>query len=137
MKFMKRKAIKRKPVKRLAALRGATCCRNEALDMQMQVSALYDALLQQNHLQEQDLVSLIFSVTQDLNAENPAAALRHLGRAPNTALFAVQEAAVPGGMPGVIRVLIHAYVPEGVELCHVYQNGAQALRPDRACSPEV
>ncbi|MDR2392565.1 MAG: chorismate mutase [Treponema sp.] len=135
MKFIKRKALKRKPAKWLAALRGATCCGNEAADMQVQVSALYDALLQRNHLQEQDLVSLIFSVTQDLNAENPAAALRHGGRALDVALFAVQEVAVQGSMPGVIRVLIHAYLPEGAAPYHVYQHGAQALRPDRACSP--
>ncbi|MDR1956791.1 MAG: chorismate mutase, partial [Treponema sp.] len=62
--------------KRLTALRGATCCRNEAEDMRVQVSALYDELLRRNQLEEGDLVSLIFSVTQDLNAENPAAALR-------------------------------------------------------------
>ncbi|MDR0628174.1 MAG: chorismate mutase [Treponema sp.] len=133
MKCIKRKTMKRKPVKQLAALRGATRCRNEVEDMQVQVSALYDELLQKNHLQEKDLVSLIFSVTQDLNAENPAAVLRHLGRAPDAALFVVQEAAVQGGMSGVIRVLIHAYLPERVGLYHVYRNGAEALRPDRAC----
>ena len=125
--------MKRKPVKQLAALRGATRCRNEVEDMQVQVSALYDELLQKNHLQEKDLVSLIFSVTQDLNAENPAAVLRHLGRAPDAALFVAQEAAVQGGISGVIRVLIHAYLPERVGLYHVYRNGAEALRPDRAC----
>lgn len=124
--------MKRKPVKQLAALRGATRCRNEVADMQVQVSALYDELLQKNQLQEKDLVSLIFSVTQDLNAENPAAALRHGGRAPDVALFAVQEAPVQTGMSGVIRVLIHAYLPEKVGPYHVYRNGAEALRPDRA-----
>ncbi|MDR2798288.1 MAG: chorismate mutase [Treponema sp.] len=131
MKFIKRNAMKRKAVKQLTALRGATCCRNEVEDMQVQVRALYDELLQRNHLQERDLVSLIFSVTQDLNVENPAAALRYLGRAPDAALFVVQEAVVQGGIPGVIRVLIHAYLPEGVGIYHVYRNGAEALRPDR------
>ncbi|MDR1985757.1 MAG: chorismate mutase [Treponema sp.] len=133
MKFIKRKALKRKPAKQLTALRGATCCRNEAEDMQVQVRALYDELLQKNRLQEQDLVSLIFSVTQDLTVENPAAALRHEGRAPDAALFVVQEAAVQQGMSGVIRVLIHAYLPQGAGLCHVYRNGAETLRPDWAC----
>ncbi|MHB9291348.1 chorismate mutase [Hollandina sp. SP2] len=132
MKFVKRKALKRKPAKQLTALRGATCCRNEVEDMQVQVRALYDELLQKNRLQEKDLVSLIFSVTQDLNVENPAAALRQGGRAPDTALFVVQEAAVQSGIPGVIRVLIHAYLPKGVGLYHVYRNGAETLRPDRA-----
>lgn len=124
--------MKGKPAKQLAALRGATRCRNEVEDMQVQVRALYDDLLQRNHLQEKDLVSLIFSITRDLNAENPAAALRHGGRALDVALFAVQEAAVQGGMPGVIRVIIHAYLPQGAGISHVYRNGAEALRPDRA-----
>jgi chorismate mutase len=128
---LKRKCINRKFVKRLAALRGATQCRNEAQDIQAQVAALYDELLLKNQLQEEDLVSLLFSVTPDLTVQNPAAALRQSGRALNLALFAVQEAMVQGSMPGVIRVLMHCYLDERVGVSHVYRNGAEALRPDR------
>jgi chorismate mutase len=32
----------------------------------------------------------------------------------------------------VIRVLLHYYGEEGAGPCHVYRNGAEVLRPDRA-----
>jgi chorismate mutase len=120
--------------KRLAALRGATCCLNDADDITAQLAALYDELLARNSLCEADIVSLIFSVTGDLDAKNPAAALRHSGRAGELALFAVQEAAARGGLPRVVRALMHCYLAEGLVPQHVYRNGAEVLRPDRAAT---
>jgi chorismate mutase len=117
--------------KRLFALRGAVRCLNEEEDIARQVVALYDELLSGNGLDEGDIVSLVFSVTPDINAENPAAALRASGRAADLALFAVQEAAVSGGLDRTIRVLVHAYLEEGSSLRHCYRNGAEVLRPDR------
>jgi chorismate mutase len=118
--------------KRLYALRGATQSGNEEEDIIRQVSALYDELLVQNGLHEGDLVSLIFSVTPDITAKNPAAALRQAGRAADLALFVVQEAVIPGGLERTIRVLLHCYMEEGAVLQHIYRNGTESLRPDRA-----
>jgi len=115
----------------LYALRGATQCINTAEDISRQVSLLYDSLLEKNHLAEDDIVSVIFSQTGDLDAHNPAAALRQAGRAGELALFAVQEAATVDAFSRVIRVLIHCYLPEGTQPRHVYRNGAEVLRPDR------
>jgi chorismate mutase len=117
--------------KRLFALRGATQCKNEDEDIIRQVAALYDELLTKNHLEEADIVSVVFSVTGDINAKNPAAALRFSGRAADLALFALQEAEVQGGLERTIRVLIHCYLPQTSRPCHVYRNGAEILRPDR------
>lgn len=120
--------------KKLFALRGATQCLNQEEDITAQVSALYDELLEGNRLAEEDIVSLIFSVTGDLDAQNPAAALRRSGRGGDLALFALQEAAVSGGLERTIRVLIHGYLPEGAIPRHIYRNGAEVLRPDRSNS---
>jgi chorismate mutase len=117
--------------KRLFALRGAVCCLNNSDDIEKQVSELYDQLLAANALEEADIVSLIFSVTPDLDAKNPAAALRHSGRAGELSLFAVQEAFVTGGLEYVIRILIHCYLDTGSVPRHIYRNGAEVLRPDR------
>ncbi|GHV77386.1 chorismate mutase [Spirochaetia bacterium] len=119
---------------RLKALRGATRCENDPRDITCQVGALYDELLLRNGLAEQDLVSVLFSVTADLDALNPAEALRNYGRAGEAALFALQEAAVVGGLERTIRVLIHCYMEEGAAVRHVYRNGAEVLRPDRTFS---
>ncbi|MDR1212076.1 MAG: chorismate mutase, partial [Spirochaetaceae bacterium] len=100
------------PEKHLIAVRGAVQCKNEARDMAVQVGALYDEILTRNKLAEEDLVSLIFSVTADLDEANPATALRTSGRAANVALFVTQEARVKNGAGStdhIVRLLIHAY----------------------------
>jgi chorismate mutase len=117
--------------KRLFALRGAAQCLNEESDMRKQVTALYDELLSKNKLKEEDLVSVILSVTGDLDAFNPATALRREGRAAELALFATQEARIRGGLERTVRLLIHCYMENGLRPVHVYRNGAEVLRPDR------
>jgi chorismate mutase len=121
--------------KHLTALRGAVQCRNEAEDIAAQVTALYRELLQENQLAEGDILSLIFSVTEDLDVQNPAAALRQAGFAQDLALFTVQEARIKNAPQGIIRVLIHGYLEEGTAPRHIYRNGAEILRPDRASKP--
>jgi chorismate mutase len=118
--------------RRLFALRGAARCLNQEEDIRKQVTALYDELLGANRLQEEDLVSVVFSVTEDLDAFNPAAALRREGRAAEAALFVTQEAKVRGGLERTVRLLIHCYLEKGRRPAHIYRNGAEILRPDRA-----
>jgi chorismate mutase len=118
-------------MKRLYALRGAVQCENNEEDIIRQVAALYDELLERNKLDEAEIVSLVFSVSADLDALNPASALRRSGRGGELALFAVQEAAAAGALERTIRVLLHCYLPEGSVPGHVYRNGAEVLRLDR------
>ena len=116
--------------KRLFALRGAVQCLNDREDIQKQVIETYDELLSRNSLDEKDIVSVIFSVTSDLDAKNPASALRSEGRVGKTALFVTQEAYFSGSLERIIRLLIHCYLEKGSVPVHVYRNGAEALRPD-------
>ena len=118
--------------KRLFALRGATRCLNNPEDIQKQVLETYDELLASNNLAEDDLVSVIFSVTSDLDAKNPATALRQGDRALSAALFTTQEANFPGSLEKVIRLLVHCYLDKGSKPVHIYRNGAEVLRPDRS-----
>ena len=53
-------------------------------------------------------MSCIFTLTHDLDAEFPAVAARRMGLS-RVPLLCAQEIGVPGAMPSVIRVLIHAY----------------------------
>jgi len=79
-------------MKRLYALRGASQCENTEKDICEQIALMYDELLSANELDEDGIVSVIFSVTSDLDAVNPCSALRKSGRATgDTALFSVQE----------------------------------------------
>jgi chorismate mutase len=92
---------------------------------------MYDELLTLNKLEEGDIVSVIFSVTDDLSAINPCTALRKDGRAGELALFSTQEPNSKNSLQRVVRVIIHCYLDEAVKASHVYRNGAEVLRPDR------
>jgi chorismate mutase len=115
---------------RLFALRGATTVdRNEADAILAATEALMLEIMDRNALGPDDVVSCIFTLTNDLDAEFPAVAARKLGfeRVP---LLCAREVPVPGSLPMVIRVLIHYYADEGHASSHVYQGEARRLRKD-------
>ena len=115
---------------RLFALRGANSVeRNEADAILDATDELMRELMERNELAPADVVSCIFTLTDDLDAEFPAVAARRLGldRVP---LLCAREIAVPGSMPGVIRTLVHYYAAEEHHPRHVYLGRARALRAD-------
>lgn len=115
---------------RLRALRGAISVeRNEAGAIVEATEALMRALIERNELQAQEIVSCIFTATDDLDAEFPAVAARRLGfqRVP---LLCAREIPVPGSLPRVVRVLLHYYGDEGRNPQHVYLGDASSLRDD-------
>ncbi|MCL2805497.1 MAG: chorismate mutase [Treponema sp.] len=119
-------------MKRLYALRGAVQCENTAEDICGQIGIMYDELLSRNKLETQDIVSIIFSVTDDLDAVNPSSALRkYSGGAGDYSLFSVQEPNCKNSLERTVRVIIHCYLPHDSAIHHVYLNGAEVLRPDR------
>jgi chorismate mutase len=77
------------------------------------------------------MVSCIFTCTGDLDAEFPAVAARRLGLS-TVPLLCAREIDVPGSMPRVIRLMLHAYAPAESEVSHVYLREAAALRQDLA-----
>ena len=87
-----------------------------------------------NNIKAEDIVSLQFSITDDITVLNPATALRKGNPGLDVSavpLFCCQEAKIDGGMKKVVRALLTAYVDEGQERHNVYLNGAEKLRPDR------
>jgi chorismate mutase len=116
--------------KQLFALRGAISVnRNDAQDILDATTELMKAVMERNALAPAQVVSCIFTATNDLNAEFPAVAARALGFE-NVPLLCAREIAVPRSMPRVIRVLIHYHAEEGHEPRHVYLQDATALRTD-------
>ena len=115
---------------RLFALRGAVSVdRNESADILSATEQLMTEIMERNTLSPDDVVSCIFTLTHDLDAEFPAVAARGIGFA-KVPLLCAREVAVPGSLPRVIRVLIHYSAPEGHEARHVYLGEARALRLD-------
>jgi chorismate mutase len=115
---------------RLFALRGAgSVTANDANEILGVTSELMRELMDRNQLTPETMVSCIFTLTEDLDAEFPAVAARRLGldRVP---LLCAREVPVPGSMPRVIRVLVHYYASEDHQPRHVYLGEARALRAD-------
>jgi len=115
---------------RLFALRGANSVeRNEENAILDATDLLIRELMARNSLTPDAMVSCIFTLTQDLDAQFPAVAARRLGldRVP---LLCAQEIPVPRSMPRVIRVLIHYQAAEDHEPEHVYLGDARELRGD-------
>ena len=90
---------------------------------------LIGEIINNNGIAEEAIVSIIFSLTDDLRAANPATALRRVGFA-ETPLFCVQEARVDGSMLRVIRALVTYETQEAGAAVPVYLDGAELLRPD-------
>jgi chorismate mutase len=121
------------------ALRGAICLDSDAPDrIHDAANRLVREVCKRNGLGEDEIVSIVFSITSDLRSANPAQGLRRSGFA-HTPLFCVQEAETDGGMRRVIRVLVtvEKRPAEGLtaekvrrEAVHVYLDGAETLRPD-------
>lgn len=115
---------------RLYALRGAiTVEANDADEILQATDELMRELLERNELAIDDVVSAIFTMTPDLDAEFPALAARRLGF-DRTPLLCAREIAKPGALERVIRVLMHYQAPDGHRQRHVYLREATVLRTD-------
>jgi chorismate mutase len=116
---------------RLHGLRGASRCAMDTPEEITEVTQeLLSAMIERNAVGHDDVVSIIFTTTPDLTSMFPAAAARGIGFG-DVPLLCASEIAVPGAMPRVVRILLHAYSERNRdELHHVYLRDAQSLRDD-------
>ena len=115
---------------RLFALRGANEVRANSEDAILDATdRLMRELMERNALAAEAMVSCIFTLTEDLNAQFPAVAARRLGLE-LVPLLCAREIPVPGALPSIIRVMVHYYADERHAPRHVYLGSAQALRQD-------
>ncbi|BCL84104.1 chorismate mutase [Ktedonobacteria bacterium brp13] len=111
-------------------IRGATTVEhNDREEIVTATTELLQLLIERNDLHPDDIVSAIFSMTEDLDAEFPAVAARKLGWV-ESALMCTREIPVPGSLGKCIRVLIHVNTTRSIaEIQHIYIKGAATLRP--------
>lgn len=115
----------------LRALRGATTV-DEDIPAQVteRVQALIAEMLARNGVIHDDIVSMIFTATDDITSIFPALAARGAGLG-DVPLLCARELAVVGAAPRCIRILMHfATERSRSELRHVYLEGAEGLRDD-------
>lgn len=115
----------------LRALRGATTVdRDEEGHVHDRVVALLTEMCARNHVDHDDIVSILFTATDDLHATFPAAGARRMGLG-DVPLICARELDVAGGTARCIRVLMHLTTERSrADLRHVYLEGAVNLRDD-------
>ena len=112
-------------------IRGAiTADSNTKEEIIEKTKELLTTLKKENDFKIEDIVSIFFSVTPDLNAAFPAQAARELGWG-IVPLFDMQEIDVPGSLPRCIRILIQINCQKSqTEIKHCYLREARILRKD-------
>ena len=115
------------------AIRGAVQVdANDSASILEGTSELVTEVMSRNQLTQDDVISVVFTATTDLNAEFPALAARKLGFQ-DVPLLCCTEIDVPGAMPRVVRLMMHVQTPAPRSaMHHVYLRGAAALRLDIA-----
>jgi len=118
---------------RLRGIRGATTVEDNTKEAILQATdELLQAIIQANGVERDDVASVFFSTTPDLDAEFPAVAARNLGWT-KVALMCAHEMNVPGSLPMCLRILMHVNTSKApAEIEFVYLRGARVLRPDLA-----
>ena len=113
------------------ALRGATTVDVDETDHLFErVIALLEALFERNEIEHDDLISVLFTATDDIHSAFPALAARKFGLG-DVPLMCARELDIDGGTPRCIRVMIHLHTDKGRDqLHHVYLEGARGLRDD-------
>jgi len=115
------------------ALRGATtAAENTAEAILDAANELLRAILVANELAPAQIISVLFTITSDLDAAYPTRAARELGWT-EIPLLDAQQPKIQGDLPRCLRVLIHCETERGAhEMKHIYLREAKKLRPDLA-----
>ncbi len=119
--------------KTVRGIRGAIKAQgNTAEDICRATAELLKAIVEVNEIRTEDIASIFFTTTPDLNADFPATAARELGWN-LVPLLCAREIDVPGSMPKLIRVLMHVNTTKTQDqIKHQYLGEAAVLRPDLA-----
>ncbi len=116
----------------IKAIRGATTCLdNTKISIKKAVQELVAEVVSRNDLDPSQIISVIFSVTKDLDACFPASIARQQKGWEKVALLDCQQMLVHDDLSFCIRILVHVYLPERQEPQHTYLGKASMLRPDR------
>jgi chorismate mutase len=119
-------------------VRGATTVTENSKEaILMATRELLYTMIQHNEIEPDDVASVYFTTTMDLNATYPATAARQFGWY-DVPLLCGHEMTVPDGLPHCVRILLHwNTLKTAKEIIHVYLHNAASLRPDKETIPPV
>jgi chorismate mutase len=120
-------AVQSRP--RVRALRGATTVDEDtSSQVTERTQELLKAMLARNGVEHVDIISVLFTATDDVHSMFPATAARSIGFG-DVPLLCARELDIESAQPLCIRVMMHVETTRD-ELHHVYLEGARGLRDD-------
>jgi len=112
-------------------IRGAiTVDENTTQSIEEATLEVLNRIIEHNQVEERLISHVIFTVTQDLNAEFPAKSARISLGWDDVAMMCFNELNVPNSIKMCLRVLLVLNCEEDFSPKHVYLKGARVLRPD-------
>ena len=116
---------------KIRGIRGAiTVSKNSKEDIMSSTRELLRDIIRLNKVKADDIASIVFTASKDINAEFPASAARSLGLM-TTPLLCACEISVPGSLKKCIRILMLVNSGKAqASIKHVYLKGAKVLRED-------
>ena len=116
----------------LTALRGATTSKGDTdCFIKDAVIELIQELISRNNLNQENIISITFTVTKDLTSCFPASIARKNFNFDKVALLDCQQMFVPNDIKFCIRLLALVYLEPDKQSVHPYLNESAMLRPDR------
>ncbi|MGG0655592.1 chorismate mutase [Rummeliibacillus pycnus] len=116
----------------IRGVRGAvTIKRDEATQVLQETTKLMQEIIAANHIDPENVASVVISTTPDIVSAFPAKAVRTLPNWSYVPVMCMHEMNVPGALPLCIRILVHLNTEiTQKDIQHIYLNEAVKLRPD-------
>jgi chorismate mutase len=112
-------------------IRGAvTVDHNDREEILVATTELLKLMVHENNVRIEDIASISFTLTDDLDAVFPALAARQIGWK-EVPLICMREIPVPNSLSKCIRVLLLVNtILNASEIQHIYMRNAVSLRPE-------
>ena len=117
---------------KITFIRGATTASGNSFeDIEDAVVELINELISRNNLIKNNVLSIIFTSTKDLDACFPASIARKCNELDSVAFLDCQQMHVSDDIDFCIRIMAQVLLPQNFPVKHPYLRGASKLRPDR------
>ena len=117
---------------KLTIIRGATTAKdNSVKEIENAVIELIEELIKRNNIIVNNLLSITFTVNNDLDACFPASVARKCNGLDSVAFLDCQQMYVPNDVDFCIRLMAQVLLTPDRSINHPYLRGASKLRTDR------
>ena len=117
---------------KITFIRGATTASGNSFeDIEDAVVELINELIARNNLIKNNVLSITFTSTKDLDACFPASIARKCNELDSVAFLDCQQMHVSNDIDFCIRIMAQVLLPQNFPVKHPYLRGASKLRPDR------